>query len=404
MFASVEYIAHQEVLRVKDRNISNAYAAYETLLERVKEYRARIVTLTADLERDHSDIFASLGGKEALKQELDQLRSVAGDDEEGKDLARAIDDFDRKLSGIETEWARAGRMRDTLRQQVENEMERVEDDISLLSSRQELLTAKVETADVELRKVVLQRDLAIKERDQLDQLSKELQAQLADLQDTQMAVLHRFTELTDSSIGDIETVLAVTGLDVNKLLQTNESQLAQGGPFIPAEIADLGDEKLNASLAELNGRLDRWDGLQRLQKMLPLGAPLLHYQITSYFGKRTDPLNKRVAMHEGIDLGAPRRTPIYAPAPGTVTFAGKKSRYGNVVIIDHGLGFSTLYGHMHEIKVKKGQTVDTKDVIGSVGTTGRSTGPHLHYEIRVGGTPRNPLNFIKAGSQYVLKK
>ncbi len=91
------------------------------------------------------------------------------------------------------------------------------------------------------------------------------------------------------------------------------------------------------------------------------------------------------------------RTPIYSPGPGTVIFAGRNGAYGNMVEIDHGLGLTTRYAHMHAISVERGQDVSMGDGIGLVGSTGRSTGPHLHYEVRFNGQPRNPWNFLKAG-------
>ena len=121
------------------------------------------------------------------------------------------------------------------------------------------------------------------------------------------------------------------------------------------------------------------------------------YQLTSHFGNRRDPFNGRMAKHEGVDLGAPLKAKVFAVAPGKVTFAGWKARYGKVVIVDHGMGFSTLYGHLHSVAVETGQPVDATTPVGLVGNTGRSTGPHLHYEVRINDQPRNPAKFIKAG-------
>ena len=107
-------------------------------------------------------------------------------------------------------------------------------------------------------------------------------------------------------------------------------------------------------------------------------------RVTSEYGRRWG------RLHAGIDIGAPIGTPIYAAAAGTVIFAGRQSGYGNVIIIDHGGGFSTLYGHQSRLSVGDGASVSRGTRIGSVGNTGRSTGPHLHFETRYGGSPRNP--------------
>ena len=99
-------------------------------------------------------------------------------------------------------------------------------------------------------------------------------------------------------------------------------------------------------------------------------------------------------MHKGLDIAAPRGTSIYAPGAGTVIFAGRKHGYGNVVIIDHGYGYTTLYGHCSKLLVDEGAQVSRGDVIALVGSTGRSTGPHLHYEVRLNGVHLNPQRFL----------
>lgn len=116
--------------------------------------------------------------------------------------------------------------------------------------------------------------------------------------------------------------------------------------------------------------------------------------ITSYYGPRISPTSKRLRMHEGIDIGARSGTPILAAADGRITFAGKKPGFGNFVQIDHGYGIETFYAHAKGLFAKKGQVVNRGELIASIGNTGASTGPHLHYEIRVNGTPVDPLYFV----------
>ena len=130
---------------------------------------------------------------------------------------------------------------------------------------------------------------------------------------------------------------------------------------------------------------------------MPLAQPLDYYYISSRYGKRRDPVNKRWAVHYGLDMAASKKSPVYVTAPGKVTFVGWKGNYGNFIMVDHGNGIETRYGHLHKILVKKGDTVDYRTKIGLVGSTGRSTGAHLHYEVRVNGTNVDPFKFIKAG-------
>ena len=119
--------------------------------------------------------------------------------------------------------------------------------------------------------------------------------------------------------------------------------------------------------------------------------------MTSPFGVRTDPFFGRPAMHSGIDLRGEIGEPVHATADGRVTRAGRDGGYGNMIEINHGHGLSTRYGHLSKIEVKVGQRVTIGQVIGLIGSTGRSTGPHLHYETRINGEPVNPQKFLRAG-------
>lgn len=143
--------------------------------------------------------------------------------------------------------------------------------------------------------------------------------------------------------------------------------------------------------------------MQRMVERLPLSVPVDHYHISSSFGKREDPINGRMGMHYGLDLGAVEGSRVYAPAPGKVVDAGWNGQYGRFVEIDHGMGVHTRYGHLKEALVETGDKVTYRDKIALVGNSGRSTGAHLHYEVQVDGEPVDPYNFIKAG-RYVFKE
>lgn len=116
--------------------------------------------------------------------------------------------------------------------------------------------------------------------------------------------------------------------------------------------------------------------------------------VTSDFGTRVDPITAERKMHQGLDIATPHGQPVYSPSDGTVVFAGTEGGYGKVLVIDHGYGVKTRYGHLAEIFVKSGDKIARGEKVGAVGNTGRSTGPHLHYEVRVNGIPENPRKFI----------
>lgn len=226
---------------------------------------------------------------------------------------------------------------------------------------------------------------------------------LNDLHAAQGNVLDRLGERTVKNIESAERLITMTGLDLNEVLaRATKSAHGQGGPLV--EVAS-GDELagLPGSVSEIDNRLTRWAGLRQLLQSIPLISPVDYYHQASDFGLRRDPFTKKRAMHYGVDLAGWRGAGIYSTAPGRVVFAGRKGRYGKMVEIDHGYGVRTRYGHLLKVLVKRGQEVGHRHKVALLGSTGRSTGPHVHYEVRFDGKPLNPARFIKAG-RYVFKE
>jgi len=147
-----------------------------------------------------------------------------------------------------------------------------------------------------------------------------------------------------------------------------------------------------ASLEELEGFINS----------MPFSSPINYDYVSSPFGKRLDPFLKIPRVHHGVDLVGSYLSNIYAPADGRVVFVGTKSGYGNVVMIEHDYGVKTVYGHLNKYFVKVGQKIKRGDIIAAQGSTGRSTGQHLHYEIVMGDIKYNPMNFIKLGKDFYL--
>ena len=186
----------------------------------------------------------------------------------------------------------------------------------------------------------------------------------------------------------IEALIASTGLDLGRLLkETGDARGAEGGPFVP--LGTAGSDERRHKL------------LERLAEILPLRAPLDHYRVESPFGPRRDPFNHRRGFHTGVDLSAPYRTHIFSTAPGVVIQAGAEGQWGRLVEIDNGHGIVTRYAHMHRVFVVQGQRVPAHYPLGELGSTGRSTGPHVHYEVVVDGTPVDPAKFLGAGDNVI---
>ncbi|HRO34385.1 MAG TPA: peptidoglycan DD-metalloendopeptidase family protein [Brevundimonas sp.] len=181
---------------------------------------------------------------------------------------------------------------------------------------------------------------------------------------------------------------------------------ALGGPLVEARdpkalaaVLDV-DEAFALRIRSAADNLNDMRGLADAAQGLPFNRPT-QARTTSGFGVRFDPFNGRPAVHQGQDFAAPLNTPIHATAPGVVSFAGVRSGYGKTVEIDHGRGFKTRYAHLNATAVTPGQRVALGQRVGAMGSTGRSTGVHLHYEVWMDGRPLNPARFMKAGDQLV---
>ncbi len=200
----------------------------------------------------------------------------------------------------------------------------------------------------------------------------------------------------------LRTAFDIAGLPIERYLaparRKQNGAGAMGGPFVAASAADEGSA-FEKNLAVAQTAVATLDGLRRALPMTPLRKPLAgELQLTSGFGFRTDPFLGRPALHSGVDLREEFGEPVRATAAGVVTAAGPQGGYGNLVEIDHGGGLVTRYGHLSGISVGLGQQVTPGAVVGQVGSTGRSTGPHLHYEVRMDGEAVDPTRFLKAAS------
>jgi murein DD-endopeptidase MepM/ murein hydrolase activator NlpD len=195
-----------------------------------------------------------------------------------------------------------------------------------------------------------------------------------------------------SAVDQFARVLASAGVDVRHLFSEFGVNSAEGGPFVPLARGQ--------AITETALTPQKLAALRAMVKVLPIAAPLDSFEVSSPFGPRGDPEDGRGEFHTGIDLRAPYDSPVYATAPGVVTYAGYRDDYGKIVEIDHGNGIATRYAHLHAFTVSVGQRVGTHQQIGYLGSTGRATGPHTHYEVVVNGEPQDPEKFFALG-RYV---
>ena len=226
-------------------------------------------------------------------------------------------------------------------------------------------------------------------------------APLARIEARQLAFAENMTRYADRKSAAAESAMRKLGLNPSRMLASMDDPTAMGGPLIP--LLPSSSAPLDPRLRRLGLSLARMDALQRWLQGIPQVIPAAAQYISSGFGYRSDPFDGDAAFHAGLDFKAPFGAPVFAAAWGRVAFVGQRSGYGNVVEINHGNGLLTRYAHMSAFRTQVGQPVRAGQVIGAVGSTGRSTGPHLHFEVRLNGQPVNPRPFLEVAPNVLQK-
>jgi murein DD-endopeptidase MepM/ murein hydrolase activator NlpD len=230
----------------------------------------------------------------------------------------------------------------------------------------------------------------------VDNVIVRLQTSLDQVEKRQMAALSSVEDNMESRVRRMRGVFTDLGLDLPQLEAATPVR-GVGGPFVPVKLpADA--SPFERQLYRINVTRAQVERLNRTLALVPYRKPVIgEVEFTSGFGVRSDPFLGRPAMHTGLDFRAASGDPVRATANGKVVSSGWAGGYGRMVEIDHGNGLSTRYGHLSEIGVKVGDQIKIGQVIGAVGSTGRSTGPHLHYETRIDGDAVDPQKFLRAG-------
>ncbi len=226
-------------------------------------------------------------------------------------------------------------------------------------------------------------------------------AGLARLEARQLSFVEGLTRYADRRAEGDAAALRKLGLNPAAMMGGAERNDAMGGPLLA--MSTSADGSLDPRFARLGASLARMSALDGDMQRLPQSLPASLQYISSGFGYRSDPFTHAGAFHPGLDFRGPVGAPIYAAARGVISFAGQRSGYGNCIEVDHGNGLITRYAHMSAFRARLGQQVAAGQVIGAIGSTGRSTGPHLHFEVRINDRPVNPRPFLEAGSHVSEK-
>lgn len=257
------------------------------------------------------------------------------------------------------------------------------------------MTDTVDLLSAALADTAAERDTLAVDAEAAIARAADMQLELELLEEKNDEIFRQLEEAMLVSVEPIEKMFRNAGMDPDRLLrEVRRGYSGTGGPLTPVTFSTRGAAS-DAQTERANAILQQMDqiNLYRIAaERAPFDIPVKSgYRMTSGFGPRWG------RMHNGLDFAAAIGTPIYAPADGVVTFAGWSSGYGRLVKVQHAFGIETRYAHQSRIRVEVGQRVSRGDRIGDIGNSGRSTGPHLHYEVRVGGTPVNPMTYIRAG-------
>lgn len=226
---------------------------------------------------------------------------------------------------------------------------------------------------------------------------RSLTASLESLELKQVTAIDQLGAAAQARGQAIESAIASAGLNANELKVPGVKNA--GGPFVPL-VDKTDDSAFGRGVRRVQTTIEKSEKLFRLLPHIPLRQPLPGtLDVTSPYGGRMDPFYGRAAMHTGVDLRDDMGSAVRVTAAGRVVTAGWNGGYGNMVEVDHGNGLTTRYGHLSAIDAKEGQMVNVGDIVGRLGSTGRSTGPHLHYEVRVDGDPVDPTRFLRAGGR-----
>lgn len=361
-------------------------------------YRARLTELTEERDQRAAEAqSAQVRFQTAMEQISRQQSALLEEVEQRRELSSALDLMRTRLAETVAQRDAASESNDRLLAR----MNEVSASLKAGGSGEELAdTLQIVTAA--LSEAVVARDTAAAERELLAAELAETERELRVATRRQDDMIAKLRDAVGESYGSLEGLLARTSLDVDSVLATTRQEYSgQGGPLVPLGVStrsyDDGAAAQASPFDELMIDIDRMNLLRIAIGKVPYALPVLDaYRFTSGFGYRRDPKGRGRRMHAGVDFAAPKGTPIYATADGVVTDAGTESGYGRVVRIQHEFGFETVYAHQTRLLVKPGQRVSRGDHIGDMGATGRVTGVHLHYEVRLNGQPVNPMTYVEA--------
>lgn len=368
-YSSYVYFRYNHIMEDSAAKVEKAHEQYKQLLAVVSAYENQISEINDKIDSQNAELAKKLDAKKPMrKEDKDHFFK------EQRLLVAELGYFSKKMR----DFAASKGFADFNKEQVYYRLKNAE----------------------------IQRDVAWKEQKRVRKRNADLEGAIVQMRSSYEGLLDKMEVLASDKVKDLEKQFAGVSRTLKRLGLKNkniligklkaEERVSTGGPYVPLKEEKLPSESLTKRYNDIRDKVNLWEGLSKVKEMMPLGNPVHKMRITSAYGTRKDPFTGKRAMHGGIDFGGKKGTPLYSVAAGRVSRAGLRGAYGYAVEVDHGLGFTTVYAHLSKITVKVGDEIQERDIVGLAGSTGRSTGVHLHYEVRYNGRPINPYAFVKA--------
>ena len=355
-------------------------------------YEERLNALASERDiREQESIDSQNRFNTALNQISVMQSTLLGSEDTRRELERGINVIHGTLR-------RAMNEREEMRTELRSLQKKINPEVGVLPEAVNIaeISETMEYMNQTLEEISQQRDNAVQTANLAKESMENLELEMQFFEEKSDQIFRQLEDALTISVKPLDKMFRTAGLSTKRLLdQVKRGYAGQGGALSPILFQSTVLESLDPRVDRANNIISQLDKLNVYRiaiEKTPFDIPVKEtYRFTSGFGPRWG------EMHRGIDLAARSRTPIYATADGVVTRAGWNGGYGRVVYIKHPFGIETRYAHLARIRVKKGQSVSRGQKIGDMGNSGRSTGTHLHYEVRVGGKAVNPMIFIKAG-------
>jgi len=361
----------------------------EQAIRNQETYQQRLQIMAEERDQSVKNATAVMNSYEAALIEIAQMQERL--------LAQEIDRLELRsgVSVLQSNLNAALVERSSLRHELERSKTENSDREETRASKQPTPqdTATIDYLTTALRDTAQERDKVIKDAQSALNQAEELRIEMRLMEERNELIFRQIEEAMNVSIGPLDKMFRASGQDPERIMSTiRQGYAGYGGPLTSMSTRGLAPTENEARAIAILKELDELNLYRLAVEKLPYSHPVQSaHRFTSGFGRRWG------RMHYGSDFAAPHGTPIYATADGVITKAGWASGYGRLIKIKHDFGIETRYAHLSKIRVKVGQKVSRGDQIGDMGNTGRSTGTHLHYEIRVNGNAINPMKYLKAG-------